>query len=416
MKRAILTGSGLQLADTCPGSAVLPRFGSTSTKADMGSALHEVNALRGEGHVPDLDSIADRWGLDGKDRGIFFARARSMDLQIPDGAVYEVPLCLRADGTVEPVEGGRGSYLVPDDALVALTVDVLAATPEPLQEGRWCAERSVLWALDLKTGSDAYVAPIRRNWQARVSALLGVRWTGAEFVIPGILYPGEGGGVWDCHTVHGEVAPLRPSELAQIDADVRGLAERVAAQEERVKRGQLPMLVSGAHCQYCPARPGCPRHVSEVRALVMGSQSLAAEPLTREQAVKLAGMLGPARDVLDAARDALKAYVEQNGPIPLPGGKVWGPTVGQDTVFDTQATFDAGVAELAPLVGEEDAIRLMNEAASFSKKSVYEAIRAAHAAAGLKKQMTAAYERITAREGVCRQEPSEKWTAYYPKG
>ena len=148
----------------------------------------------------------------------------------------------------------------------------------------------------------------------------------------------------------------------------------------------------------------------------MGSQSLAAEPLTREQAIKLAGMLGPARDVLDAARDALKAYVEQNGPIPLPGGKVWGPTVGQDTVFDTQATFDAGVAELAPLVGEAEAIRLMNAAAKFSKGSVYEAIRAAHDVAGIKKQMKAAYERITAREGVCRQEPSEKWTSHYPKG
>lgn len=417
MKRALLTGSGLQLAATCPGSAVLPRFGSTSAKADIGSALHEVNALRGEGQPPDLSAIADKWNLEGRERAVFFARARALDLQIPDGAVYEVPLCLRTDGTVEPVEGGRGSYLVPDDAIVALTIDVLAADPTPLQEGRWCAPRSVLWAVDLKTGDDAYVPPIARNWQARVSALLGARWTGASFVVPGILYPSEGGGRWDCHTnAAGEVAPLRPEEIDQIETDLRALAARVSEQEERVKAGRLPMLVSGAHCQYCPARPGCPRHVSEVRALVTSDSDLTAAPLTREQAVRLAGLLGPARDVLDSARDALKAHVKEHGPITLPDGKVWGPVQGREMVFTTQPTFDALVNELRGLVGEEEAARLANEAAKFSRDAVYEAIRAAHTTAGIKKQLKAAFERITAQEGVCRYEPTEKWTAHYPKG
>jgi hypothetical protein len=85
-------------------------------------------------------------------------------------------------------------------------------------------------------------------------------------------------------------------------------------------------------------------------------------------------------------------------------------------VFDTQATFDAGVAELAPLVGEAEAARLMNLAAKFTRDAVYGAIRTAHDAAGIKRQLKAAFERITAQEGVCRYEPTEKWTAHYPKG
>jgi hypothetical protein len=379
--------------------------------------LHEVSALRGEGQEPDLDAIANKWNLEGKDRSIFFARARTLDLQIPAGAVYEVPLCMRGDGTVERIEGGRGEYLVPEDALVALTIDVLAADPTPLRDGRWCDHRSVLWATDLKTGSDAYVPPIARNWQARVSALLGARWTGASYVVPGILYPSAGGGTWDCHTdASGDVVPLRPEEIDQIEEDLRSLAKRVQEQEERVKAGQLPVLVSGAHCQYCPARPGCPRHVSEVRGLVTGSADLAAVPLTREQAIHLAELLGPAREVLDSARDALKTYVAEHGPIPLLGGKVWGPVEGREMVFDTQATFDASVAELAPLVGETEAARLMNLAAKFTRDAVYGAIRTAHDAAGIKGQLKKAFERITAEEGVCRYEPTEKWTAHYPKG
>lgn len=397
MRRALLTLSKLQLAATCPSAPVLPRIGSTGPKSDIGSALHEVNAARGEGQDVDLDEVADRWNLDGKDRAVFLARTRALELDIPEGAVYEVPLCLRADGSVGPAAGARGSYEVPDDALVAGTLDILFATPEPLADGRWCEPGSVLWTPDLKTGKDIYVAPIERNWQARVSALLGARWTQAECAVPAIVYPGPDGGAWDVRMRDGEAAPLRSEDLARIEQDVRALHERVAEQAAAVAEGKLPRLVTGAHCVYCPARAGCPAHVAEARALIEGRADLAAGELTASQAAQLAGRIGPARKVLENAEASLRAYVATHGPIPLPNGQVFGPVPGEKLAYHTRALYQAIVAELVPIVGMDAATRAADLAFGATKDGIYDAIRTAHEAAGLKKQMRAAFDRIVSR-------------------
>lgn len=415
MRRALLTLSGLQQAATCPGSVVLPRIGNTSAKADIGSALHEVNAAHGEGREVDFDEVADRWNLEGKDRAVFWARARALELQIPEGALYEVPLCLRADGTVEPCQGARGEYLVPDDALVAGTLDILFATPGGLRDGRWCSVDDVLWTPDLKTGSDAHVAPIGRNWQARGSALLGARWTGAEAVVPAIVFPGPDGGTWDVPLRHGRPVPLWRDELAGIEADVRRLAATVAEQEERFRAGQLPRLVTGAHCTYCAARPGCPAHVAEARALATGEAGLAPGPLTREQARRAAGMIGPARKALEALEAVLKDDVALHGPIALGDGRVYGPVEEERLVFDVRALYQALRAELDPLVGEEEGARITDRAFKATKDGIYQAIGDAHEAVGLKKQKKAAFERVTAKPGVATSVPGERWTAHYPK-
>ena len=51
--------------------------------------------------------------------------------------------------------------------------------------------------------------------------------------------------------------------------------------------------------------------------------------MTREQAVKVAGLLGPARAAVKAMEDALRAHVEAFGEVPLPDGKVYGPDDGR---------------------------------------------------------------------------------------
>lgn len=418
-RRALLSLSGLQLAAVCPGSAVLPRVGSTSVKADIGSALHEYNALRGEkgreAADEQGDEIADRLGLDGKDRAIFFARARALDLQIPEGALYEVPLCLRADGTVEPVTGGRGEYMVPEDALVAGTLDILFSDPEPLLDGQWCPPGSVLWTPDLKTGSDAYVAPIQRNWQARVSALLGAKWTRAAAVVPAIVYPHAAGGTWDIPQRNGDPVALRADDLARIEADVRTLHAAVTEQERRLAEGKPLRLVTGAHCTYCPARRGCPAHVAETRALVTGQAGLVAGPLTPEQAARGAAMLGPAKAATEALEEALRAHVEAYGPIPLPDGKVYGPVPATRTTYRTRLAYAALRQELDAVVGEEEGERLADEAFRTSEKAIKDAIRAAHEIAGLKKKQAEALRRIKAVEGVTHDVPSLTWSAHYPR-
>lgn len=419
MRRAILTLSGLQQAAICPGAAVLPRIGSTSVKADIGSAMHEYNAIRGERgkHAADeqFDEIADRWNLDGKDRLVFFARARALDLGLPDGALFEVPLCLRADGTVEPVTGSRGEYMVPDDAIVAGTLDILFATPEPIEDGTWCPRDSVLWTPDLKTGDEVHVAPIARNWQARVSALLGSRWTGAEAVVPAIVFPSANGGAWDVPMQHGRPMPLRRKELAQIDDDLRRLHATVAEQADRVASGKTPKLVTGTHCTYCPARAGCPAHVSEARALIAGNSGLTTGPLTREQAVRAAGLLAPAKAAVKAMEEALRAHVEAFGAVPLPDGKVYGPTETEETTYHVREAYQAMLDEFEPIVGAELAGKIASNAFTATKGGIYDAIAEAHEFAGIKRQKKSAFERIVSTPGVVTKSPAVRWGAHYPK-
>jgi hypothetical protein len=418
-RRTLLTLSGLQQAAICPGSAVLPRIGSTSAKADMGSALHEYNAVKGEhgkrAADDQADEIADRWNLEGKERAMFFARARALDLGIPDGALYEVSLCLRADGTVEPTPGGRGEYMAPEDAIVAGTLDILFATPEPIQDGAWCPRDSVLWTPDLKTGDEAYVAPIARNWQARVSALLGARWTGADAVVPAIVFPSANGGSWDVPTDHGRPIPLRRKELAKIDADLRALHATVTEQSERVAAGKMPKLVTGTHCTYCAARAGCPAHVSETKALIAGDTGLTTGPLTREQAVKVAGLLGPARAALKAAEEALRAHVETFGPVQLPDGKVYGPSVTEESTYHVREVYQALLEEFEPIVGAEKADEMASKAFTATKSGIYDAIEEAHTFAGIKRQKKNTFERIVSAPGVVTKEPAVRWGAHYPK-
>lgn len=419
MKRAILTLSGLQLAATCPGAAVLPRIGSTGTKADIGSALHEYNATKGEHgkHAADAqaDGIAERWGLEGKDRASFFARARTLDLQIPEGALFEQPLCLLEDGSVVPTEGARGEYHVPDGAIVAGTVDVLFATPEQIQDAQWCPRESVLWAADLKTGDDAFVPPIARNWQARVSALLGARWTGAEAVVPAIVFPSAGGGTWDVPTMHGRPVPLLQTDLDAIERDLRKLHTTVLVQAERLAEGKTPKLVTGTHCTYCPARAGCPAHVAEARALVAGETGLTIGPLTHEQAVKAVGLLGPARKALESMEQAVKAHVEAFGPIQLADGRVYGPHETTEQEFDPLATYNAVVAELTPAVGIEDAKQLAANILRVTKGAIYDVITEAHERVGIRRQKKQAFDRVAATHGVSTMRPAVRWAAQYPK-
>jgi hypothetical protein len=419
MRRALLTLSGLQLADICNGAPVMPRFGTASVKADIGSALHEYNALRGEkGRAAadaQADDIADRFGFVGKDRAIFFARARRMDLQIPEDALYEVPLCLLADGTVRLVEGGRGEYMVPDGALVAGTLDMVFSTPEPLFDGRLCPDGSVLWTPDLKTGSDAHVAPIAYNWQARASALLGSKWTLADAVVPAIVYPTADGGTWDVPMRGGDPVPLRAAELAEIERDVRRLHAAVTEQAERVAAGKLPRLVTGAHCTYCPARPACPAHVGEARALVTGDLTLLATPMTEEQLVRGAGVLGPTKAAAEKLEAMLRVHVNLHGPIEVIGGRQYGPVPDTKQVFHTRAAYQALRAELDPLVGEAEGERLADGAFTTSETAIKDAIRQAHKAAGIKNKLTATCDRIIAQEGVVSTVPTERWSVHYPR-
>ena len=286
-----------------PSSAVL-RALVRRAKTDIGSALHEYNATPGRTRQTSRrrtgDDIADRWDAStGKDRG--FAGTCAADgpasltvmVRCSDGR-----LCLRADGTK-----------------CRTTCLVGGWTSKGAYHGARRRDRS-------RRAQDIIFAT--QNWQARCPLLSGKKWT---------VVPARQAFTWTNRLLgcrrHGKrrtwPIPLRANgPRANRGRTFARFIATVMEQSERVEAGKLPKLVTGTHCTYCAARAGCPALVSETRAIVSGHSGLMAGPLTRRQAVKAAGLLGPARAAVKAMEDALRAHVEAFGEVPLPDGKVYG--------------------------------------------------------------------------------------------
>lgn len=358
--RRLPTLSGLQLLAACPGSGSLEHRRWCSDRADLGSALHEVQEWRIRGVEPQADVIACRWGLDGEAADELARLADSFRPDVPQGALAEVALGLFEDGHVERVEGGRGEYEALPGLLVAGTLDAIWSEPGMSRDELdnehppRCHPAAVLWVTDWKLS--AYSPPIARNLQLRAGALLAARWTGARRVIPAICEMTPGPGTWDV----GEV--LGPAELDAVEAELRALL--AAATEES------PRFVVGPHCETCDARWACPVQVTEARAL-LSHVDRRAGALTTDEAAKLATMLPTARGALRAAEEALKAHVRATGPIELPGGKVYALEVEEIESYDAGATVAAVEGELgAAAVGELFP-------ATITKSAIYDAIEAA---------------------------------------
>ncbi|WP_438029112.1 hypothetical protein [Sorangium sp. So ce233] len=403
MPEPVFTLSGASRAALCPGSMALPTTPSASQASDVGSAGHEHTQIRLERGLDAADAafpeIAEAWELSSRERAVLRARLYSWEPPVGPGPLCEVPLALLEDGTVRRVKGGRGSYAAEDGILFAGTLDVAWAEPEPLQHsvepGREDAPPprvpvdAVAYVADWKFGSEEHVPPARRNLQVRLGAMLFARWTSARRVVPMIVYPGPDAGEVDLETDGaGRAVALTEPDLAALESYGRALVARGLEQRRRLAEGQPLDLVTGAHCLYCPARSACPAHIAEVRALATGALDVTpGRPLTREEATRLAGLLAPADAVLRRAREALKAYADEHGPIELPDGRVWGPVDVARDELDAGLTLPALTSALAALVRPDRAAELALGAMSVSKEAIKDALRVALAEAGVKRQL-----------------------------
>jgi hypothetical protein len=376
----LVTLSGLQRASICAASVVLPRFGHLNKAAALGNALHEMIERRiiGEEKAPEL--VANGWDLDGIERGRFFSLVRSFDPKIPTGTLAEVSIGLFDDGTVRPVQGGHGHYAHQPGMLIAGTIDAMWSGPVGL-DGKSCPDGDTLWIVDWKTGDENNVPPPAKNWQLRAAAVLASKWTGAKRVVPAICFVEPGEGRWD---IGAEIVADELEEIERIMVEMlRDIGD--AAESHRQANGSVATV--GPHCEHCPARPGCAAHVAEVKALVASDSGVdLTVPLTAEQASKIAGMIPSARKVLDLATKALRVYVAEHGPIPLADGKVYGPQHAKRDTYATRITYEALAREIGDVAADE--------AFGTSKTAMYEAIGAAHEAAGIKRKKGAAMAKV----------------------
>lgn len=403
-----VTLSGLQRATICTASAVLPRYESHGSAANLGNALHEMidKMIKGDRAITN-DAIADAWDLSGIERGRFFTLARTFRPKIPAGTVSEAALGLFEDGDTSTVEGARGDYKQVEGLILAGTIDAMWSEPEPFVDmGDWsmCPTGSTLWVVDWKTGTENNVPPPAKNWQLRAGAVLAALQTQATRVIPAICFVEDGEGRWDIG------APIEAAELEEIKRRLLENLSDIETAARDYEAGIGPRAVTGSHCEHCPARPGCPSHVAEARAMVTdyAARDLSV-PLSAKEAAHLAAMLPTAEKVLEQVKKAIRAYAAENGPIPLADGRVYGPQHAKRDTYATRPSYEALAAE----IGEEAA----DEAFRTSKGAMYDAIGAAHDAKGIKRKKGAAManvlEKIKAGGGLTSR-VVEVWTAHHP--
>lgn len=454
--RPLTTLSSLQLAAICPGSAALPKRRWHSARADLGSALHEVQEVRALGRAPDVDAIAHRWGLDVDGAEEFTALAETFRPAIPAHSLAEVALGYFEDGSVHRIVGGRGTYVGADGLLLAGTLDVMWAEPRPfgIGIGVECHEGSVLHVCDYKLTD--YSAPTNRNWQLRAGALLAARWTGARRVVPAICVMTPGEGSWDI------AAELGPDELDEIESELNAILRACADAREvldvdrempgrerevavpvpgdggaRLRdvvvpaegRSQVPHdrrgeiaphvllqhraprpaaaarhLVVGDHCAHCNARWTCPAAVGETRALV--AAGAVPEALTRAEAARLADLIPAAKRVLETAEAALRAHVAANGPAQLASGKVYGPRESTTETWDAAETFVA----VTDLVNDPD-----SDAPWLAMRTNKTAVGEALAEAGVAQDRVDEVRACVVAAGGVARTKGERWGVYWPE-
>lgn len=404
-----VTLSGLQRAVICTASVVIPRYDSHGSAANLGNALHEMIDGMVKRNAVSLDAIADAWSIEGIERGRFFTLARTFRPKIPAGTASEIPFGLFEDGCAHIVEGGRGSYHDQPGMMLAGTIDAMWSEPAPLTvdheiEGYRCPPGSTLWVVDWKTGAENNVPPPAKNWQLRAGAVLAALHTGATRVIPAICFVDDGEGRWDIG------APIEQDELTEIQNRLALNLQEIERDAAAYLEGIGPRAVTGSHCEHCPARPGCPAHVAEARAMVTdyAARDLSV-PLSEKEAAHLAAMLPTAEKVLDQVKKAVRAYAVEHGPIALADGRVYGPQHAKRDTYATRPSYEALAAE----IGDEAA----DAAFRTSKGAIYDAIGAAHDAQGIKRKKGAAAARALTKiteTGGKTSRVVEVWTAHHP--
>ena len=378
----------------------------------MGSAIHAHLAdrvqLGGNEAFGRLAAQAKHWDLDEDAARIFEARCRAFRFAPPPGVLVEVPLALLADGDVRSCAGARGEYTVPDGALLPLTLDAMWSEPEPLtwiDDTPRCPEGSVLWVIDYKTGSDENVDAIENNRQLLAAALLAARYTDAATVLPAAVLVRAGEGEWD--TLE---APVTVDELAWVEEEIRTVAAACTEQARLLEAGEPLALIEGNHCLYCPARDRCPAKVAMVRKVLGSDEAFdLAVPLSAADRTRLATMLPQLERWTVKAKALLRADVDLNGAIDLGDGRVWGPHV----VMRDELDPGIGVHVLAKEIGEDKAHEALS--ITLTKRGAEEAIKAAHAEAGIKRKVGPTIRRVLARmheAGAIRKVQQIRWGAH----
>lgn len=276
----MITASSLTRLRNCPSSAVLPRAETHSVWADAGNDEHETLA--------DLANLPS-----------------SLAELVPAGSRSEVKLAYDVATTAGRVigEGGGRAYGNPGPFEIVGSCDVLGVIGD-----------SIL-IVDWKTGY-ADVEPASSNAQLWFYALAACRAMGKESAIVRIVYTKTG---------RVDEYAIDALELAGFADALRRLHTDVAKRQAALQRGELMETREGSWCKHCASKAVCPsKNALLVQFAEPGFAILGDSQMTPARAALAYAQLTRIEQLTSDARKRLQVYVDEQGPIDLGNGRMYG--------------------------------------------------------------------------------------------
>lgn len=385
-----LTGSKIELADTCLGSVVHEHVGGSTIFSEIGTAKHRflfdtLNFGREEAlklvEKKNLEAceLLDTSKLPAAQRGRWAGEV-AFALDVETGCARELGRNLERrydEAGLQPTE-------------IAGTIDLMGMTED--SEG--------IAAVDYKCGW-ARVTRGQENLQLLFAAVCATEVYGRSRAVGAILYPGDDGedpyfdtGEWDAFDL--------------VDAKERIIAiGRAALEAERLfrdgdpKTGEVkkPRLVVGRHCRYCPALSTCPAQGALVRRF-MATPEETGHDLKRQLADNDTAALVYRRIIaVEQAISQMKTIIyarASQSPIALGNGRVLGRVESRREELKPEIVFDVVEEMFGPGSGK---IACEIEASKASVKRLAAALKRKEGGT-ISKREAAVLDAVRARGGV----------------
>jgi hypothetical protein len=271
----------------------------------------------------------------------------------------------------------------------------------------------MLWVIDYKTGEGTYLAPTATNGQLLCGALLGARFTGAERVVPGIIYMDRGDGQWDMLDHW-----LGADHLDDIAEQLTAIVARVEEQQQRLLLDEPLDYGVGEHCTFCPAAWCCPTKTAAIRAWLAPAQLVKTDremireatipaPLSEEDAERLASYYPQLTAFVEQAKQVMEAHVKATGrAIRMKDGRQWGPQPWkEDEVVVAKA-----LPILRELLGEQHAL----QAVGMTKAAVERAVVSAQSESVTAPTIRQVFGRLRKDDAIVTHQ-TKRWGVHKPK-
>ncbi len=332
----------LELAEICAGSAAYPQIGTIGLPAALGSAKHKfMERAARQGQDVAYDDLSDdaeikEWAEMVKVDQVI-SKIIPWDWQVSELQTEVKFLMDWRTGQSKVVEdfSDRADH-------VAGIIDLMAL-PNMEDDGPPIAA-------DYKTGRQqpTYLSGPEENLQVRTYGKAATDCVDAEEVIVKIVHLDEEGRerIWK--------APMMTVELHGFPAQLRSIMDRVIKARHKVENDELPTLVVGEHCTFCPALVSCPANNATTVAVIEHKQPiidrlLKGGQLSDGDIVKTFHALKVLNRITDEANKALRRVLDKRGPIPDGEGKEVYIQERSNTSINTEVYLDALVnAELEP--------------------------------------------------------------------